>query len=646
MDYVPLPKTGRLWKGKVDFLRPFKGGTAAAADSGDHVTPLYDPYLHRQQDEEPDLKNLNVALAALIDIFPDIEPEVFREMLLSVSEESRVEIVTEQLLKRDAKWIRGRYRAPDATRQDKPAVATPTTLPSLAVEEAFRSESYKRAVKQVCYQEFRSLSHSSIKAVLAEHNHSYTLSRPVLLQLTTKSWRYTLANLLTRRSTSGQQASEHPYVVRHPGQSVDSQTSAVRRTGNADLDHEIWMSLVQPESHRQQQAQLEADRSLANQLAESEAEEIGALFDCECCYSSVNFEQMAFCDVDLHQLCHDCVRRTTSEALYGQGWARAADLDKNALRCFAMEDCQGCIPRTSTHLALSRKEDGGTAWEEFQARLTNDALVKSGIRLQRCPFCTYAEADEIPTLKLRDWRDFWAQVARNSAPMVQFTFVLLLVCMTLFTVPLLVLAITTWILVHFYPPAGAILNESWTRVYKQRQGSKFKCGNPQCLRTSCVRCNALWRDPHTCFESEKTSLRTAIESSATAAVKRTCPRCMLSFVKSSGCNKLVCNCGYTMCYICRQEVTSREGYAHFCQHFRPNGGRCSECERCDLYGDEDEEAAIREAVGVAERAWRDKEHGNVDAQATELMVEALIGRSRYTKWWQQYLDGIVDALAR
>ncbi|KAI7626740.1 hypothetical protein KC319_g17484 [Hortaea werneckii] len=83
MDYVPLPKTGRLWKGKVDFLRPFKGG-AAAGESGDHVTPLYDPELHRQQDDEPDLKNLNVALAALIDIFPDIEPEVFREMLLSI----------------------------------------------------------------------------------------------------------------------------------------------------------------------------------------------------------------------------------------------------------------------------------------------------------------------------------------------------------------------------------------------------------------------------------------------------------------------------------------------------------------------------------------------------------------------------------
>ncbi|KAI7667930.1 hypothetical protein KC319_g6547 [Hortaea werneckii] len=645
MDYVPLPKTGRLWKGKVDFLRPFKGG-AVAGESGDYVTPLYDPELHRQQDDEPDLKNLNVALAALIDIFPDIEPEVFREMLLSVSEESRVEIVTEQLLKRDAKWIRGRYRAPDAIRQDKPATATPTTFSCLAVDEAFRSESYKKAVKQVCYQEFRSLSHSSIKAVLAEHNHSYSLSRPVLLQLTTKSWRYTLSNLLTRRSTSGQQPSEHPYIVRHPGQSGDNQTSAVRRTGNADLDREIWMLLVQPESHRQQQEQLEADRSLANQLAESEAEEVGALFDCECCYSSVNFEQMAFCDVDMHQLCHDCVRRTVTEALYGQGWARAADLDKNALRCFAMEDCQGCIPRTSTHLALSRSEEGEAAWEEFQARLTNDALIKSGIRLQRCPFCTYAEADEIPTLVLRDWRDFWAQVARKSPPMVQFTFVLLLTCVTLFTAPLLMLVMTTWALFKLYPPAGAIPNESWTRVYKQRQGSKFKCGNPHCLRTSCVRCNALWRDPHTCFESEKTSLRTAIESSATAAVKRTCPRCMLSFVKSSGCNKLVCNCGYTMCYICRQEVTSREGYAHFCQHFRPNGGRCSECERCDLYGDEDEEAAIREAVGVAERAWRDKEHGNVDAQATELMVEALVGRSRYTKWWQQYLDGIVDALAR
>jgi hypothetical protein len=172
-----------------------------------------------------------------------------------------------------------------------------------------------------------------------------------------------------------------------------------------------------------------------------------------------------------------------------------------------------------------------------------------------------------------------------------------------------------------------------------------------------MRCSALWRDPHTCFESEKTSLRTAIEASATAAIKRTCPRCLLSFVKDSGCNKMVCNCGYAMCYICRQEITAREGYAHFCQHFRPAGGRCTECHKCDLYGDEDEEKSIRMAVEEAEKAWREKDSGEgkdgvdgpaaavaLDDEATKRMLEDVVGGSKgIGAVMERWLDAIVEA---
>lgn len=106
-----------------------------------------------------------------------------------------------------------------------------------------------------------------------------------------------------------------------------------------------------------------------------------------------------------------------------------------------------------------------------------------------------------------------------------------------------------------------------------------------------------------------------------------------------------CNCGYAMCYICRQEITSKEGYGHFCQHFRPTGGRCSECDRCDLYGDEDEEAAIRQAAKEAERVWREKE-GSRDGneQATQAMVEALVGQARVSSSWESWLDAVVDAV--
>lgn len=100
-----------------------------------------------------------------------------------------------------------------------------------------------------------------------------------------------------------------------------------------------------------------------------------------------------------------------------------------------------------------------------------------------------------------------------------------------------------------------------------------------------------------------------------------------------------------MCYICRQEITSREGYSHFCQHFRADGGRCVECERCDLYGDEDEEAAIRRAAEAAEKAWREKEGGKqVNERATHAMVEALVGQARGSGYWESWLDMVVDAV--
>lgn len=239
----------------------------------------------------------------------------------------------------------------------------------------------------------------------------------------------------------------------------------------------------------------------------------------------------------------------------------------------------------------------------------------------------------------------WHHVTTRTSALFQIAFLTFIAALLIFTAPILLLGSTIWMITRIHPPAASPLKASWTRVHRQRRGPKFKCRNPKCGSVSCVRCLAHWRDPHICFENEKTSLRTAIESSATAAIKRTCPRCLLSFVKSSGCNKLVCNCGYAMCYICRQEITSKEGYGHFCQHFRPNGGRCSECDRCDLYGDEDEEAAIRHAAEEAEKAWREKEGGrDGDERATQAMVEALVGQARTARFWETWLDAIVDAL--
>jgi hypothetical protein len=41
---------------------------------------------------------------------------------------------------------------------------------------------------------------------------------------------------------------------------------------------------------------------------------------------------------------------------------------------------------------------------------------------------------------------------------------------------------------------------------------------------------------------------------------RSCWKCKRNFIKEAGCNKMTCNCGAAMCYICRQPVTN---YTHF-----------------------------------------------------------------------------------
>ena len=644
MDFVPRP----LWKSKADFFRPFR--TAAAIEAGENIVPLYDPALHRTEPEKPDLSELNAALAALVDIFPDVHTEVFREMLSSISEESRLQVVTEQLLTKKAKLVRGRYRTPRASNKGKPTKRKPSREksnlePTVPDEETFRSDSYKKAVKQVFYQEFKNLSHSSIKAVLAEENFSYTLARPSLQQLSTRSWRFSFSSFWPGRSPSSS-IGNHPYIIWQTS-AGNSKTPAVRRTGSSKLDHELYMLFVSPVLENQRQKLLADDFALATRMNETEAEQAEALFDCECCYSSVTFEKLSICDDGCHQLCFDCVRRTVSEALFGQGWARTIDLERSTVRCFAptTQECGGIIPTDILRRALSHDVEKEDIWNEFQERAASEALAKSQLPLQRCPFCNYVEVDETPKPRIRTAMSMWHHITTGSSAAFQLMVLCLVGLFLIFTVPFLLLASFGWLVVKVTPPVAAAMEASWARVHKQRRGLKFKCRNPQCSKTSCMRCLAVWKDPHACFENEKTSLRTAIESSATMAIKRTCPKCFLSFVKSSGCNKLVCHCGYTMCYICRQEITSKEGYSHFCQHFRPNGGRCMECERCDLYGDEDEEAAIRRAAEAAENAWKEKEDGREgDERVTQAMVEALVGQNRGVKYWEGWLDMVVGAV--
>ncbi len=157
-------------------------------------------------------------------------------------------------------------------------------------------------------------------------------------------------------------------------------------------------------------------------------------------------------------------------------------------------------------------------------------------------------------------------------------------------------------------------NAALLRYRRRRAGLRFVCQNSECRRPSCLSCNKAWVDVHVCNESALVALRTQVEQAMSMAIKRVCPRCNTSFVKTAGCNKLTCPCGYKMCYVCRKDIGGDGdgpdvGYRHFCDHFRPTGDPtpCTQCSKCNLWESENTDLVLKQAKEEAERKWLETE---------------------------------------
>ncbi|KAL3463288.1 hypothetical protein BJX64DRAFT_257469 [Aspergillus heterothallicus] len=621
----------------------------ATQSSSRSRTPLA-PTLEEQKREQ---EELNAALEALVLIFPDVKIEVFRELLVRFDGNSRLHVCVEQLLRHKEKWVAGRWNVPSSGNDDTTTITTAATPETgqfvgqslVPRDERFRTDDYKAAVKAVLTKEFSGLSRSTVDAVLAEVNFCYVRARPILQDLARKTWRATLNSILPSFRRKRDKEDVHPLML-WQRQADGEVLPRLKETGCEELDGELHEILVAPLLRARLEDRERGDLKLAEELNEKEAEAEGALYECECCFSDVTFEQISTCSDNMHVICFNCIRHTVHQALFGQGWNTSVDVGRSTLKCLAPstnERCEGILSAEIVQRAILLDKAGKETYAKFENRLASDALLRSQFKLIRCPFCAYAEVDPIyhPPPNGINWR-----FRRDGLISTILTIIILLD-----TVPFLVIIMT--ILYFFNPSAlSTILNNAVLNICLKLRMKKFICANVTCQRASCITCQKPWRDPHVCHEPLLLDLRATVEAARTAAVKRTCPRCGLSFVKSSGCNKLTCTCGYSMCYLCRKalgppikgnrrrprrqeninpigravgapadeaerneevaedeadedEEEANEGYRHFCEHFRVTpGARCTACNKCELYQDEDEEAVARRAGEKAEYEWR------------------------------------------
>ena len=554
--------------------------------------------------DEEHLSVLNGSLTVLASIFPRILPEVLREMLQTFDGESRLHVVAEQLLKHQDEWVKGRWRK--AVKEMEKSKGDQLLV---TAEDTFRRASYKLAVRTVLHEEFKALSRSKIEGVLAEANFCYTRARLTLQNVASKSWRNSFNVFLSKWLKSSKSTTKDHYMLMWPKTQGDGTRSVpvLKKTGNAELDVELYRNVLLPFLQNIERERADKDWELAMTLNDAEAMIAQAMYECQCCFSDTTFEQMAICTTGAHIICFRCIKNAVNEALFGQGWGCNIDHFRGQLKCLALmsdESCNGCISHSATHRAFLQSKGGKEALTKLETRLAEESLLKARLALVHCPFCAYAEVDELylPPSTIR---------YRLNTAHIQATLFLVLLMLNFIPLLFLYALVSHFCLVRELPTMTSMFSTSLARLSRSRHLSqRFQCRSPLCGLPSCLTCFKAWHDPHVCYESAVLSLRTTIEAARTAALKRTCPHCGLGFIKDSGCNKLTCVCGYAMCYICRQGLGrghGGEGYRHFCQHFRPVGGVCKECDKCDLYINEDDENLVKRAGALAEKEWREKE---------------------------------------
>ncbi|CAG8564807.1 10844_t:CDS:2 [Paraglomus brasilianum] len=479
----------------------------------------------------------NAYLDQLNELFPDCEVSFIRDLINSY-DNNHVHQVTEELI------------ALEKSSKGYPRRLTPFEIESW---EYIRSDAYIKAVRCKLYNDFPNMWKSTIKAVLAENNFDYIRSHDKLKDLSTNGW-WTLFNVFKRKS--------------------------YKETDNAELNGELErLNLIEREK------QSLADHEIAKELNHDEYSKNNQLITCGCCYGDCTFEELTFCS-EGHLFCKECINRLVEEGVFGQGSLRG-----KRIKCIEASDCNGYFRDAQLRATLFP-----STYKHYTESLIEHSLKQSNLPLVQCPFCQYAEVEDDPLRQIRISRPFLVLVAS-----VLVFFLLGVIGLSLLNFVIIIATQIALGLIGVHTGRSVLqhIDGIIKRIRRRRRGNVFRCLNPECGKVSCLLCNRESRPHHKCYEKEQDSLRLYVERAMAEAVKRTCPKCHVSFTKADGCNKMTCRCGYVMCYLCRKDLR-QESYAHFCDHFRPvPGQKCKKCNKCDLYKPEDEEKVVREAATKA-----------------------------------------------
>ncbi|PHH55061.1 E3 ubiquitin-protein ligase RNF216 [Ceratocystis fimbriata CBS 114723] len=556
------------------------------------------------------MRNMQTCLERLVVMFPNIRVDVFRELLHLYRDEgySKLAVVADVLIRRRDEVIKGRFREPEDQWQirwplntDKADAADRKRLGNLGYlrrplpdVHLKRSPEYRAAAKRLATKEFPGVTKPEVMAALAGCNLRYLEARRVLAARSNRHWRgHRFHDLIRNRTTLPDDPLLRWEARNGPGVG-DSAEPCIESTGSAELDAELFEALVQPildERYTQKMQQDAESRAAEFQ----DAVRLGAVVECESCFSSVTHDAVALCSRQGHFVCRICIKQAVSEATFGLAFRSTIDLSTGSLRCLAAtdvnsQDCDGVISGTEIRGQLRDLDGCLDLLRRFDRRFAEHALLATNLRLLRCPLCDYAEVDDIYLPESE-------QTPRIRVKTISRVFC---IALCIIWIPFLVSIASLSHLCDIFSRASttrpSILEDldvhaAWARAIRRyhcrNRSLRFQCRDPHCSRTTCLRCHAPWADGHSCTSDEANgSMRMYVDEALTRSVKRECPRCATAFVLARGCNKMTCRCGLTICYVCCADISSN-GYQHFCQHFREpgDGTPCKVCDRCNLWQD-------------------------------------------------------------